>query len=378
MSIFDTVLERQDTDSAKWGAQSPDILPLWVADMDFAAPKPVIDAMAERLKHPVFGYTRPDDSVYQAIIDHYRLNHQATVKKEWIVFLPNVNVGVNLACRIAEGQLMMTTPIYSHIYMRLADESKKQRTVVPLLCENGYYSMDFQTMEQKANDEHIGVFILCNPHNPVGRVYTRSELEELLVFAQRHDILVVSDEIHSDLVLSGHHVPFFSLGEAAQERSIALHSPSKTYNIPGVPIGFAIIPNEKLRAEFAHQSYGLLPGLSAFALAALKAAFTDCETWRQELIAYLQENQKYLRKRVASIDGLSLKAENEATYLAWVDASGIGVEHPYRFLLEQARVRLGDGAEFSDKQFVRINFGCPRSILEEAFDRIEQALELTI
>ncbi len=224
MSIFDTVLDRRGTDSTKWNAQEPDILPLWVADMDFASPQPVIDAMAERLAHPVFGYARADDSVYQAVIDHYHRQFGADVKKEWIIFLPCINVGVNLACRMAEGDLMMAPPVYSHIYMKLAEEAGRRRITVPLRCEQGRFSMDFEAMERAAEENTVGAFVLCNPHNPVGRVYTREELNGLMAFAERHDMLVIADEIHSDLVLSGRHIPFFSLGEAARSRSVTLHS----------------------------------------------------------------------------------------------------------------------------------------------------------
>ncbi len=374
MSRFDTVINRKGTGSTKWDYQGGDALPLWVADMDFASPEPIIESMRRRLEHPVFGYTRPEPELNDVIVEYYRRSYGFEISPEWLVWLPNVNAAVNVACRTAPGDLMISTPIYSHIFLKLADESRKRRIAVPLKEQDGYYSFNFEAMEQTAQAEKPGVFVLCNPHNPVGRSYTRAELEQIADFAERQNLLVVADEIHSDLVWGAAHTPFFTLGERVWKRSITLHSASKTYNLPGVPMGFAVIPDAGVRARFAKEAYGLFPGSSVFAIAAYRAAFTECEAWRQELLEYLRGNDRYLRERIARIPQLRI-ARSEATYLGWVDARGTGLENPWRFFREHAGVHFGNGADFGAEGFIRVNYGCPRSILEQAFDRVERALD---
>ena len=216
-------------------------------------------------------------------------------------------------------------------------------------------------------------FVLCNPHNPVGRVFTGKELEELFAFAARHDIVVVADEIHSDLILEGEHIPAITLNEAARQRVILHHSASKTYNIPGLPVAFAIIPNEKLRHKYEEVAATMHAPFDTLSFVALEAAFTKGEEWRQELLEYLRENKKWLDERISRIPGLSI-CHSEGTYLGWIDARETGLSDPAGFFMKEAGVKFNDRESFSAPGFIRVNFACPRAYLEEAFDKVEKAL----
>lgn len=245
---------------------------------------------------------------------------------------------------------------------------------VPMKEKNLHYEMDFDALEQ-AVTEDTGVLVLCNPHNPVGRVYTRAELEQTAAFTERHHLLVVSDEIHCGLTLEGEHIPFFSLNDRVKDYSITLSSAGKIANIPSLPSGFAIIPSQELRRRFQDISLGLFSTPNALSFEALHAAFDgSCDEWKEELRDYLRENRDYLESRIAGIDGLRV-VHNEGTYLAWIDARDTGIEDPFSFFKEKAGVRFNNGADYGQKGFVRLNFGCPRSQLKEALDRVEAALQ---
>ena len=369
---FDRQIERRQTDCSKWDRQGGDYLPLWVADMDFAVAEPIIEAIRKRVEHPVFGYTFPGESVYNAIIDYYRKRYDFEIKKEWIVFIHGVNTGNNIAARALGGTIMVATPMYPHINQKLPKEAGKPVIRVPLKEEGESFTFDFEAMEQAVTDE-VTTFVLCNPHNPVGRVYTRQELKELLDFARRHDIVIVSDEIHSDLILEGEHIPAFTLGEEALERTIVHHSASKTYNLPGLPVAFAIIPNRELRSRYQAVADTMSAPFGTLSFVALEAAFTEGEPWRQALLKYLRENKRYLDERVAQIKGLHIYP-SQGTYLGWIDARGTGIEHPAEFFRREAGVNFNDGEPFSANGCIRVNFGCPRENLKRAFDRVEEEL----
>lgn len=369
---FDSTIIRKNTDSVKWDGQGGDYLPFWVADMDFAVAPPIVEALQKRLEHPVFGYTKPGEGVYHAVIEYYRKRFSFEIQKEWIVFIQGVNTGNNIASRALGGTIMVNTPMYPHINQKLPLEAGKPIVRIPLKDDEGSLTFDFEAMESAVTEE-ITTFVLCNPHNPTGHVYTREELERLLDFAERHEITIISDEIHSDLILEGEHIPAFTLGERALERTITHHSATKTYNLPGLPVAFAIIPNPQLRARYKDVAATMTSPLAALSLTALEAAFTKGEPWRRALLLYLQENRNYLAERIGQIEGLHFYP-GQATYLAWIDARGTGLSNPQEFFLRQAGIHLNDGASFSANGFVRLNFGCPQTNLKEACDRIEQAL----
>lgn len=370
---FDRQIERRNTDCSKWDRQGGDYLPLWVADMDFAVAEPILDAIKTRLQHPVFGYTFPGESLYQAVIHYYKERYGFDVPKEWIVFNHGVNSGNNIAARALGGTIMVATPMYPHINQKLPEESGKKIIRVPLKETEGSFTFDFEALEQAVTEE-VTTFVLCNPHNPVGRVYSREELTQLFDFAKRHGIVVISDEIHSDLILEGEHIPAFTLSEEARKRVIVHHSASKTYNLPGLPVAFAIIPDPGLRSRYQQVAATMASPFNVLAFAALEAAFTKGEPWRQALLAYLRENKRYLDERIAQIEGLHIYP-SQGTYLAWVDARKTGIKNPWKFFREKAGVNFNDGVPFSAEGFVRVNFGCPRENLKKAFDQVEQALQ---
>lgn len=369
---FDEQINRKNTNCSKWDRQGGDYLPLWVADMDFAAAEPIMKALRKRLEHPVFGYTSPGESLYQAVIDYYETRYHYSVKKEWIVFIHGVNQGNCIAAEALGGSILLSTPMYPHINQKLPLEARKPVLRVPLKKQGESFAFDFDALEQAVTDE-VTTFVLCNPHNPVGRVYTREELKELFAFAKRHNITVVADEIHSDLIFEGEHIPAFTLGEEESQRVIVHHSASKTYNIPGLPAAFAVIPNQQLREKYQAAALTKTSPFGVLELVALEAALREGEPWRRELMAYLRGNRDYLMERINSIPGLHMYP-CEATYLAWVDARETGIEEPREFFLKHAGVHFNDGEPFSAKGFFRVNFGCPRANLVEAFDRVEQAL----
>lgn len=372
MVQFDQVLNRKGTNCAKWDRQGGDFLPMWVADMDFQAPKPLLDAVEKRLKEGVFGYPASAKAAEEAVIGHYQRQYQVTVKPEWIVWIPSVMPGANLACRVGGGKILYSTPMYTHI-RRLPQEARAEVTEVPMKETNLFYSIDFEALERAVTPE-TGVYVLCNPHNPVGRVFTRTELEQTAAFAKKHGLLVVADEIHCELTLEGTHIPYFSLNEEARENSITLCSAGKIANIPGLPLAYAIIPNTDLRGRFEGEALGLFSVRNTLAETALTAAYDgSCDTWKEELRSYLKANRDYLEERIAKIPGMRA-VHNQATYLVWIDARESGISDPFTFFREQAGVHLNDGKTYGQEGFVRLNFGCPRSQLKEALDRMEAAI----
>lgn len=373
MTEFDRVYDRSKTDANKWRVCTNGEIPMWVADMDFAVPQPILDAVRERLDHPFFGYDITAKNALPSVIEHYRTHFGCEVKEEWMVIVPTVMPGINMACLTAGGRIMYCTPMYSHI-RKVAGETELPVTEVPLKLEDGRYTFDFQAMEEAVTPD-LTTFILCNPHNPVGRVYTREELMGVLEFCRRHGLLLASDEIHYELVFEGEHIPFFSLCEEAKINTVTVTSAAKTCNIPRMPLAFAVIPDDDLRERYVRMTHGLFGRGSTISGIALKKSYDgSCEQWKRELVSYLRDNRDYMEERIAAMDGLSVN-HNEGTYLAWIDCTGAGLSDPFRFFKEKALVYLNDGADFGNKSFVRLNFGCPRSQLEEALDRMERALK---
>lgn len=370
---FDERINRKDTFCEKWDGQGGDYLAMWVADMDFRTPEQILNAMKERIEHGVFGYTGYEGQLADVVVDYYKKYYDYEIKPEWIVWTAGVMPGSNIACRIKNGDILYQTPMYSHIRL-LGEEVHKKNIEVPLRCEGDmHYSFDMEALEQAVTPETT-TFILCNPHNPVGRVYTREELEKVVDFCEKHDLLLISDEIHSQIILEGEHIPAFTLNEKARQRTITFTSAAKTYNIPSLPFAFAIIPNEELRNRFLDCASGLIPSANPLTVAAVKSAYTECEEWRQELLTYLRGNRDYMVERISRMQGISM-APMQATYLAWLDVRALGLETPWQFFREKAGVNFSDGKEFAGEGFLRVNIGCPREQLKEALDLMEQALK---
>lgn len=373
---FDTPVDRRSSDSIKWGKYAGrDVLPMWVADMDFAAPPAVLDALHERIQHCVFGYGDAPQTLVQAVVESLQQDFAWDVEPSWIVWLPGLVTGLNVACRAVgeEGDSVFTaSPIYPPFF---SAPRFSQRTVVqaPLVLEGDVWRWDFDAVEA-AITPRTRLFLLCNPHNPVGRVFSREELLEVACIAERHDLVVCSDEIHCGLVLdpARRHVPLATLGEDIARRSITLMAPSKTWNVPGLGCAFAVIPDAQLRRRFTAAMHGIVPHVNVLGYVATEAAYRHGEPWRQELIAYLQGNALRVQEAINAMPGLKTTSV-EATYLAWIDARGLGEADPAAFF-EAAGVGLSDGRDFGAPGFVRLNFGCSRSLLEEALARMARAV----
>jgi cystathionine beta-lyase len=378
---FDQVINRTASESVKWRHFDADVLPMWVADMDFQAPQPVIDALQARVSEGVFGYPGELDGLKDAILARLEKQYQWKVDAEAIVYLPGVVNGFNLVTQAlaqpGSAQLIQT-PVYPPFYpsSQLAGLNSVQSELI--LGAQGRYEVDWEDFERAAG-KNISLFLLCNPHNPVGRVYEQDELSHMAEICLRNDIMICADEIHCDLVYSGHHhLPIASLDAEIANRTITLMAPSKTYNIPGLGFSFAIVTNPELRDRLKQGQRGLLSHPNVLGLVAARAAYQSGAEWLAELLLYLEQNRDYLVKYVTqNLPGVRTTTP-EGTYLAWLDCRGLDLqEEPYDFFLREARVGLNEGRPFgqSGSGFVRLNFGCPRSVLQEGLQRMETALK---
>ena len=373
---FDHPPDRTGTDSLKWARYAGrDILPMWVADMDFPAPEPVLRALQNRISHGVFGYSVPGSQTEEAVVEWMATRHQWAIRPDWIVWLPGLVCGLNVVCRaFAEPaqEILTATPIYPP-FLSAPPFSGRKLVRCPLKREHAFYSFDLQQLEQAISGQ-TKVFLFCSPHNPVGRVWTKEELEAVAQICLRKNCLLCSDEIHADLVLDPDkkHIPTASLGRDIADRTITLASPSKTFNLPGLSCAFAIISNEHLRSRFSRTMQGIVPHVNALGLAACRAAYTEGAPWLADLLDYLRVNRDLVYETIRQTPGLSM-GPVEATYLAWIDCRGLGLSNPAQFF-EDAGVGLSDGAEFEAPGFVRLNFACPRARLQEALRRIQKAV----
>ena len=373
---FDTPVDRRGTASVKWDKYgNRDVIPLWIADMDFRSPPEVCAALAARAAHGIFGYTHAPEALVETLIAKLRADYDWRVEREWLVWLPGLVTGINLSCRAtgAPGDGVVTAvPAYPPFLTPPARSDRKLVTV-PLLERNGRAALDLDGIARALHDS-ARLFILCNPHNPTGRVFTRAELEALLDVCRAHGAAVCSDEIHCGLVLDTEkrHLPLAALDPDFAARTITLMAPSKTYNVPGLGCSFAVIPGEELRRRFIAAKEGVVPEVNAFGYEAALAAYRHGDPWRDALLKYIRGNRDLVERRLAAMPGIAA-AHVEATYLAWIDARGAGVSDPCRFF-EAAGVGLGDGRHFGAPGFVRLNFACPRALLEKALDRMARAL----
>ncbi len=368
MSGFDHPIDRRNSDSIKWGKYAGrDVLPLWVADMDFAAPPAVVATLSERIGHGVFGYGHPWPSLTESVLAHLASEYSWTIEAEWIVWLPGLVTGLNVACRAVDGDVLTATPIYPP-FLSAPRFSGRELHRVELACRDGQWQWDMPAM-QAACPAPTRLFLLCHPHNPVGRCWNREELDELATFAEERDLIVCSDEIHCGLILDAdrRHIPFASLSPEAAQRSITLMAPSKTFNIPGLGCAFAVIPDAALRRRFLHAMDGIVPHVNVLGLAACEAAYRDCTDWHRELIAYLAGNRDRVEAAVAAIPRVGM-THVEATYLAWIDVRALGLAKPAAHF-EAHGLGLSDGADFGHPGWLRLNFGCPRATLDEALRR---------
>ena len=376
---FDTCPDRNGYGSLKWDKyKGRDIVPLWVADMDFTTAPEIIAALQDRLNHGIYGYTIPHEAPVKAVLDYLDRQHGYSAKAHWLNFLPGLVPAINLCCHafVASDESVMTaTPVYPP-FLGAPDYANRELIKVPLcLTKDDTWTLDFDAMEA-AVQPNTRLFILCSPHNPVGRVYSRDELSRLSEFCEKHDLILISDEIHCDLVFdqNARHTLTATLNECLAARTVTLMAPSKTYNLPGLACAYSIIEDSKLRQQFQTTIRGIITEVNCFGYAGCAAAYNHGEPWRQALLTYLRDNYKlistFIQQELPEIKFRPM----ESTYLAWFDVTNLELDHPVKFF-EDHGVGLSDGVPFDGIQHVRLNFGCPRSRLIEGLEKMAAALK---
>lgn len=373
---FDRVLDRSDSDSVKWEKYAGrDILPMWVADSDFAVAPAIQQALLRRVEHPAYGYTRIPPRLLELIVERMQRLYRWEIDPRWVVTLPGVIAAFYLACRATSEP---GDPVYlpSVIYPPFAHAPAYYRLVneaIPMCLRDRRMIIDLDWLDRQP-PRPGGLLLFCNPQNPGGAVYREDELRRLADIVERQQLILVSDEIHCDLVLDAdrHHVPIASLGAGIEKRSITLMSPSKTFNLAGLGFAFAIVPEPRLRRQMKVNPF-IVPHVNIMGLTAATAAYQHGDEWNLQQCAYLAANRDLLSAEIDRIAGLEM-GPVEATYLAWIDVSALGLKDPPRFF-EDAGVGMSPGREFGDANFMRLNFACPRSRVQEAIERIRRAVE---
>lgn len=376
---FTSCPNRNGYGSLKWDRYSdPEVLPMWVADMDFETAPEIIDALRARLDHGVFGYTIPHAEPTEAVLHYLERAHDYSVKAAWLNFLPGLVPAINLCCHAftqPNESVMTANPVYPP-FLSAPHYAKRELISVPL-CLNAMdqWTLDFDAMEAAVRP-NTRLFILCSPHNPIGRVFNREELETLGNFCEQHDLILISDEIHCDLIFDSNtkHTVTATLNEAIAARTITLMAPSKTYNLPGLACAFSVIENRELRQKFNETIRGIITEVNCFGYAACAAAYKHGELWRLALLEVLRENYASLQAFFASEIPEIIFRPMQATYLAWLDMRGLELEQPARFF-EQNGLGLSCGEAFGGPGHVRLNFGCPKSRLETGLDRMADAIK---
>ena len=382
---FDRVIDRRNTLSCKWDQSEPDILPMWVADMDFKTAEPIINALRSRAEAGVFGYSIYMDDVYDAVTGWFMRRHNWKVEKEWICFSPGIVPALHAFSRIFAGKgdkIIMNSPVY-YPFFGAAVKNGAEPVYNELIYKNGRYEIDFDDFERKASDPAVKMYYLCSPHNPGGRLWAKEELTRLGEICLRNNVFVIADEIHCDLVYPDKkHVPFGSLKEEIVNNSIICTAPTKTFNLAGLQISSVIIKNEELRKKYADymDSSGFDKGeAGVFGLEGMRAAYLYGDEWLDQLIQYIQKNLEFLIKYISdNMPGVKVMIP-DATYLVWLDFKSYGIESHelHKKLKYSGKVWLDQGYMFGDagKGFERINIACPRTVLEEGLRRIKICLE---
>jgi cystathionine beta-lyase len=380
---FDEIIDRRRTDSSKWKWYPPDVLPMWVADMDFRAPEPVLARLREMVEHGIFGYEFPPPEWFSFVCERMEKLYGWAISPEMVITVPGVVSGFNVAayavCEPGDA-LLMQPPVYFP-FLQVHERVGAQRQYAPLTLHTHdhrlRYSIDFDAFESAITTD-TRLFLFCHPHNPTGQVFSRDELARLAEICLRHNVVICSDEIHSELLLGGAgHVPMAMISPEVEQQTITLIAPSKTFNLAGLFCSFAIIPNPALRERYKKVCEAQILHSNSFGIAAAKAAFQHGDEWLAELRAYLTGNRDALMDFVRDrLPGVRTTIP-DATYLGWLDCRDFNLQpSPFKFFLEEAKVALGDGAMFGPggEGFMRLNFGCPRSMLMDGLERMRAAL----
>ena len=375
---FDQLFDRHNTGSTKWSRYPADVLPMWVADMDFAAPPVVIEALQQRLLHPLVGYSVAQDNLREAIVTDLWNKFAWKVKPQELIFLPGVESGFNMALKALvkpQQNVVVQVPNYPPLRHAPGHWGLNKVELEFVAQADGTYATPLETLRESLNGG--GALLLSNPHNPIGKVFDREELQAVADICAAQDAWIISDEIHAELCFDGRvHIPTASLSPEIAKRTITLMSASKAYNIAGLKTSFMIIQDAALRERVNHARCGMVDSVNPLGMEATRVAYSEGAPWLAELKTYLQANRDWLVDAVRSrLPGVRINVP-QGTYLAWLDCTALDLDNPQQFFLEQARVGLSAGLDFGDQhqQFVRLNFGCPRSLLEEGISRMESAL----
>ena len=376
---FNLLHNRRDSDSKKWNIYDEDILPLWVADTDFLSPPTVIDALKERITHGIFGYSKPSDSTKESIQRWLQNRHNWAVALEDIILIPGVVQGFNIAAKAFSNpgdSVLIQTPAY-HPFFHVAENSSLEQISAPISQDpDGNYLIN-ETHLTSTIQPQTRVFMLCNPQNPTGRVFSKPELQVVAQICIENNIIICSDEIHSDLVFPGNkHIPIATLSGNVSDITVTLISASKTFNISGLKSSAAIITNQALREQFASAATGFVGSVNLLGELALRTSYDLGEVWLEHLLTYLESNRNQLVEIVnADLPGIQI-LEPEGTYLGWLNCTDLNLEDPAKFFLEKASVAVNSGTWFGKeyRQYIRLNFGCPQDRLLMGLERIKNAL----
>lgn len=381
---FDELVPRRGSNSYKWdSAGSEDVLPMWVADMDFRTAPAVVEALRKRVEHGIFGYVKVPAAYYDAIGDWFKRRHSWRVEKDWILFTTGVVPALSAIIKALThpgDKVLVQTPVYNCFFSSIRND-ECEMVANPLIYRNGAYSIDFDDLEKKAADPRVKLLLLCNPHNPAGRVWTRHELTRIGEICLRNDVFVVADEIHCELVYPGHqYIPFASISEDFLHSSVTCTSPSKAFNLAGLQVANIFAPNPAVRKKIDKAlNVNEVCEINPFAVEALIAAYNEGEEWLEELRQYLLGNYNYLKRffeeQLPQFPVLAL----EGTYLVWVDCSVLkqSSEEIVKMLLEKDKLWVNEGSMYGEAGdgFIRINIACPRQLLIEGLNRIARALK---
>lgn len=384
---FDKVIDRRNTrclkyDFAERRGMPKDVLPLWVADMDFETSSYIQDALAERVKHGIFGYSEVQTSYFEIVRDWMKKHHNWDIQEKWLVKTTGVVFALAMAVKAytqPNDSVLIQQPVYYPFSEVIADNGRKVVSSDLYLGDDNRYHIDFEDFEKKIIDEKVKLFFLCNPHNPVGRVWTKAELIRLGDICVRHGVIVVSDEIHQDFVFHGKHHVFANLKKEFENISITCTSPSKTFNLAGMMISNIFIPNHELKLKFRKELDAAgISQLGVMGLVACEAAYSKGKEWYQAMIAYVSDNIRFVKQYVEeNLPGVSM-IDTEGTYLVWLDfrKTGLNVSDLENLIVHKAKLWLDSGKIFGKcgEGFQRINVACPRSVLKGALDRIREAL----
>lgn len=387
---FDVIVPRRNTNCAKWDMPEADVMPMWVADMDFQSPPSVVQRIQDRLAHGVFGYGLPPSELRDVLVERMARLYDWTIDPEHIVFVPGLVLGLNVISRTvgkAGDGILMQTPVYGPFISVPPNNGRFAQHVDLVRVDDNahtfHYEIDFDAFEAAITPQ-TSMFFLCNPHNPGGRAFTRDELTRLADICTRHNILICSDEIHCDLLLDDtQHIPIASLSPEIARRTVTLMAPSKTFNMPGLACSMMIVPDDDLRQQLQGTVWGMGAMVNVLGYEAAIGAYTGGDAWLQALRQYLTENRdvvvNYIREHLPMLK----VTVPEATYLAWIDASALPLPDdttPYKFFLDEAKVALSEGQFFGHQanHYVRLNFGCSRHVLMQGLERMKAAIETLV